>query len=137
METMVTEPGTEPISKMQKMESPAWTAGWPQTPPEFEVLIEVFQDQLVRYAFCRLKDLLDAEDVVQEVFLKAYTRRSELSRVYPVAPYLYRMIANMCIDRVRRHKPVIVSIDEVKAEDMIMGSVIMGDYGVRLLFEYH
>lgn len=118
METMVTEPETELISKTQKMEPLTWTSGWPQTPTEFEVLIDVFQDHLVRYAFCRLKDFYDAEDVVQEVFLKAYTHRNKLSNVYPVAPYLYRMVANMCIDRLRRHKPVIVSIDEIRAEEM-------------------
>jgi len=97
----------------QRAEPREWTSGWPQSPPEFEALIDAFQDRLVRYAFCRLKDVCEAEDVVQEVFLKAYTRRNELRNVYPVAQYLYRMVANLCIDRLRRPRPVIVQIDEI------------------------
>ena len=45
-----------------------WEGGWPQTPGEFERLVEAFQDRLVRYAFRRLGNLHDAEDVAQEVF---------------------------------------------------------------------
>lgn len=96
----------------QRAEPGEWTSGWPQAPSEFEALIDAFQDRLVRYAFCRLKDVCEAEDIVQEVFLKAYTRRNELCNVYPVAPYLYRMAANLCIDRLRRRRPVLVQIDE-------------------------
>lgn len=115
---MVIEPETEQMSRMQQTKSITWTSGWPQTPLEFEALIEVFQDHLVRYAFCKLNDLHDAEDAVQEVFLKAFVRRNELKKVSPVAPYLYRMVANMCIDRLRRRKPVIVSIEEIGTDEI-------------------
>ncbi len=115
---METAPEPEPNGTPQKTGPPEWRSGWPQTPPEFEDLIDVFQDRLVRYAFCRLKDVEDAEDAVQEVFLKAYTHRNELRNVYPVAPYLYRMVANMCIDHLRRPRPVIVSIDEIRMEEL-------------------
>ena len=115
---MVAKTGAEPTGIAQRVEPREWTSGWPQSPPEFEALIDVFQDQLVRYAFCRLRDVCDAEDVVQEVFLKAYTRREKLRNIYPVAPYLYRMVANMCIDLLRQPRPVIVQIDEIRAEDM-------------------
>ena len=95
-----------------------WTAAWPQTPSDFEELIGEFQDRLVRYAFCRLRDLCEAEDVVQEVFVKAFTARHELRDVRPVAPYLYRMVANMCVDRLRRPRPVMVPMDEAGADSV-------------------
>ena len=103
---------------MQRAGPSECLSSWPQTPGEFETVIETFQDHLVRYAFCRLKDVCEAEDVVQEVFIKAYTRRNELRNVHPVAPYLYRMTANLCIDRLRRPRPVMVRMDEINAEDM-------------------
>jgi RNA polymerase sigma-70 factor (ECF subfamily) len=117
MEMMMTAPEDVQAGTAQRTTPSAWTSGWPQSPPEFEALIDVFQDRLVRYAFCRLRDVCDAEDVVQEVFLKAYTHRNKLHNVYPVAPYLYRMVANMCIDLLRQPRPVIVPIDEIRAED--------------------
>lgn len=115
---MVAKQEAEQARATQEAESREWKSGWPQSPPEFEALIDAFQDPLVRYAFCRLKDVCDAEDVVQDVFLKAYARRNELRDIYPVAPYLYRMVANLCIDRLRRPGPVMVTIDEIGAENM-------------------
>ena len=95
----------EPASTAQRVKPGEWTSGWPQSPAEFEAFIDVFQDSLVRFAFCRLKDLGDAEDVVQDVFLKAYARRNELRHVRAVAPYLRRMVANQCIDRLKKPRP--------------------------------
>jgi RNA polymerase sigma factor (sigma-70 family) len=118
MEMMVAMPETVQTDGTQRTTPREWNSGWPQTPAEFDVLISVFQDRLVRYAFCRLKDLCEAEDVVQEVFVKAFTHRHELRDIHLVAPYLYRMVGNMCIDRLRRPRPIIVPIEDVRAEDM-------------------
>ena len=95
-----------------------WTGGWPQSAAEFEALISVFQHRLVRYAFRRLKNLHDAEDVAQEVFVRAFQQRAELRSVTRVAPYLYRMAANLCTDRHRRPKPVQLSIDEPHSSEL-------------------
>ncbi len=95
-----------------------WTSGWPQTALEFEAFIDMFQDRLVRYAYCRLKDLGDAEDVVQDVFVKAYERRNELRDIRYVAPYLHRMVANLCTDRLRRPRPVLVPMEAIGFDEM-------------------
>ena len=102
----------------QTVAQPGWTSGWPQSPSDFATLIDVFQDRLVRYAFCRLRDVGEAEDTVQEVFLKAYIHRSRLRNVSTVAPYLYRMVYNECMDRLRRPRPALIPIDEIKSEDL-------------------
>ncbi len=87
-------------------DSPAkqWNEGWPQTPQEFEMLIDVFQDRLVRYAFRRLGNLQDAEDAIQKVFVRAYDGRAKKKRVSNVGTYLYKMAANACIDVLRQRK---------------------------------
>ena len=95
-----------------------WTAPWPQTAAEFEPLIVMYQDRLVRYAFRRLGDLQDAEDVAQEVFVKAFVQRSELNAVYCVTAYLYRMTSNLCTDRGRRRRLNVTSIYDVNPELM-------------------
>ena len=82
--------------------SATWDGGWPQDAEAFERLVETFQDRLVRYAFYRLGSLVDAEDVAQEVFVRAYADRKKRLLVMNVGAYLYRMAGNLCIDHQRR-----------------------------------
>jgi RNA polymerase sigma-70 factor (ECF subfamily) len=77
---------------------------WPQSVSEFEALVESVQDELVHFAFCRLRNRQDAEDVVQEILVRAYIDREKLSRIASVRPYLYRMVANRCTDLHRARK---------------------------------
>lgn len=77
---------------------------WPQTVAQFEALVEAVQDELVHFAYCRLRQLPDAEDVVQEVLVRAYLDRARHCAVMRVRPYLYRMVANRCTDLLRRRK---------------------------------
>ena len=82
----------------------AWEGPWPQSPEEFARLVEMYLDRLVRYAFRRLGSVEDAEDVVQEVLVRAFADRSKRRRTSGVAPYLYRCVANACTDLARRRK---------------------------------
>jgi len=94
----------------------AWDQGWPQSRQEFESFVDVFLDRLVRIAFHRLGSMEDAEDVVQDVFVKAYADRVRLRRVRRVGPYLYRMVANACIERRRGRR--VLSLEELGPEDL-------------------
>lgn len=60
--------------------------------------IDLWQDQLFRYAFLRLGNRSDAEDVVQEAFLKVAATTTTLTN--PKA-YLFRIVANRSIDILR------------------------------------
>ena len=91
-----------------------WTGEWPQSLREFEAFVEVFLDRLVRFAFHRLGNLEEAEDVVQDVLVKAYADREKLRRVKQVSAYTYRMTANACADHRRRRK--VLSLDDIGAE---------------------
>ena len=88
--------------------------GWPQSTAEYEALVESLQDALVRYAFRRLGSLQDAEDIVQNVLLKAFTERKRLKKISRVVPYLYRMLANACTDLLRKHNGRQVYLEELK-----------------------
>jgi len=113
------ERGSEESSLVQ-----TWNAGWPQTVGEFEALVEVFQDRLVRYAFRRLGNHQDAEDAIQEVFVRAYRNPMPKGRVKQVGSYLYRMAANACTDflRRRKHRLQEISIDTVEAKIVEIGA---------------
>jgi RNA polymerase sigma-70 factor (ECF subfamily) len=85
--------------------APLGAAGrWPQSVEEFERLVETVQDDLVHFAFCRLRSVADAEDAVQDVLVRAYLEREKHRAVTGVRPYLYRMVANRCTDVLRRRQ---------------------------------
>lgn len=95
----------------------AWNCGWPQTPREFEALVDVYLDRLVRYAARRLGNVHDAEDIVQEVFVRAYVERVKYRAVARTGPYLYRIVANACTDSIRKRRGCMVSLEEIEAEE--------------------
>jgi RNA polymerase sigma-70 factor (ECF subfamily) len=91
----------------------AWEDAWPQSREDFERLVDAFLQRLVQYAYRRLGNMHDAEDAVQEVFVRAYARRSDCASVSPAGPYLYRMAANACTDLLRKRKRSHVSLDGI------------------------
>ena len=60
--------------------------------------IDEWQEQLFRYAFYRVGNRSDAEDVVQDAFLKIASTTTPISN--PKA-YLFRIVANGCVDSLR------------------------------------
>jgi len=77
---------------------------WPQSVAEFDALIEATQHRLIQFACCRLHSLADAEDVVQDVFVRAYRHRVRYRKVDNVVPFLFRMVANQATDLLRKRK---------------------------------
>ena len=77
------------------------SAGWPQTIEEFGRLVDATQDELVHFAFYRLGNQADAEDVVQDVYVQAFRDRAMRRHVTEVRPYLFRMVRNRCTDVLR------------------------------------
>jgi RNA polymerase sigma-70 factor, ECF subfamily len=100
--------GTLTLAADRTLDRPANVPGvddqWPQTVAQFEALVEAVQDDLVHFAFCRLRHLPDAEDVVQEVLVHAYLERARHCAITRVRPYLYRTVANRCTDILRRRR---------------------------------
>ncbi len=95
-----------------------WDKGWPQSPGEFEMLVDVYLNRLVLSAFRRLGNLHDAEDVVQEVFVRAFTERAKRKNISRVGPYLYRMVINTCTDMLRRRKRSGVSLESLQINEI-------------------
>jgi len=81
-----------------------WVGEWPQTAQAFEALVDAYLARLVLYASRRLRNIQDAEDVVQDVLVRAYEGRARHSEVREVGAYLYRMTSNACTDVLRRRQ---------------------------------
>ena len=113
IEREVLEANREPIAFSARPESE-----WPRTPTEFATLVEEYQDRLVRFAFRKLRHRSDAEDVVQDVFVRAYTRQEKSRKIKHVSSYLYRMTANACTDMIRKRKHKPLSLDQIAVESI-------------------
>ncbi len=71
----------------------------------FDVLFDRYHSRLL--AFCRhmLRSNEDAEDVLQEVFVKAHAAMLADDRAINVRPWLYRIARNRCLNHLRRPVP--------------------------------
>ena len=61
-------------------------------------------DTLYRVAFYMLESEAEAEDAVQELYLKLWEGRGQLDAVRQPKAYSIRMLKNLCLDRIRRVK---------------------------------
>jgi RNA polymerase sigma factor (sigma-70 family) len=69
----------------------------------FADLLRPYLDRLYRLAFRLTGVQSDAEDLVQNVLLKLYERRDELSSISDLGPWLSRVLYNRFVDDTRKH----------------------------------
>ena len=81
---------------------------------ELERIVAERQDWLFRFAYMRIGNREDAEDVVQEVLLGVFRRLREKTKVESVEQYLIRSISNACADYFRRKPLKIVPLDKAE-----------------------
>ena len=74
-----------------------------QTQDAFEALLKPHLDRLYRLAYRLTRNAPDAEDLVQDVIVKLYLRRDELTSIRQLSPWLGRVLYNQFIDDKRRY----------------------------------
>jgi RNA polymerase sigma-70 factor (ECF subfamily) len=83
----------------------------------FERLVRAYQDRLYSFAQRLTRHVQDAEEVVQETFVRAY----QALKTYPpgriesmdLKPWLYRILLNVFRNRIRRGCLQTVSLDKI------------------------
>jgi len=76
----------------------------------FETLYVRYMEAIYRYIFFRVGDEVQAEDLTEETFLRAWEALPKYQhRKYPFSSWLYRIAHNLVIDHYRRKKPVPIS----------------------------
>ena len=71
-------------------------------PEAFQVLVEEHSRQIFHLAFRMTGNEADAEDVVQETFLRAYRKMDEYDSRARFSTWIHRIAANYAIDLLRR-----------------------------------
>ncbi|MGZ7040171.1 MAG: RNA polymerase sigma factor [Thermoanaerobaculia bacterium] len=70
----------------------------------FDKIYRTFGERMKSIAFHHLGNVADAEDAVQETFLKAHRGASTYSGEAAFSTWLYRILVNTCYDHLRRRK---------------------------------
>ena len=70
---------------------------------ETELLLEVYYDKIYKYCFNILRNTHDAEDAVQEIFLKAI-RHGNLTNIENQNAWLYKVAYYHCLNKIKKQK---------------------------------
>src|SRR4030066_1338034 len=85
---------------------------------EFSRLVDAYSNQVYRLAVKMLGHQQDAEDVLQETFLKAYRGLKSFDGRSKISTWLFRIATNEALMVLRRKHPDFFSIDEpIETED--------------------
>ncbi len=71
----------------------------------FETLVHRHRERAWRIAYHYMGDRDDAEEVAQQAFLNILDAAESYNPSAKFTTYLYRIIANLCIDRTRKRSP--------------------------------
>ena len=72
----------------------------------FEYLFKAHLPRLYRAAYFFLKNIDDAADICQEAFLRAYKNLSRFDEDRTFYPWIYRILKNLCLNKIRRPKNI-------------------------------
>ncbi|MBN1413996.1 MAG: RNA polymerase sigma factor [Bacteroidales bacterium] len=75
---------------------------------EFKEKVIPLTGKLYHFARLLLKDNAEAEDTVQEIFLKLWKLRSELGGYSSLEAFAMRITRNWCLDRLKAKKPLYI-----------------------------
>ncbi len=70
----------------------------------FEEIFRKYYQSLCNYANSILKEMDEAEEVVQNLFLSIWEKRSDLEISISLKSYLYRAVHNHCLNRIKHLK---------------------------------
>ncbi|OEU52121.1 MAG: hypothetical protein BA861_04380 [Desulfobacterales bacterium S3730MH5] len=82
----------------------------------FEQLVSLFQDSIFRMVYYRTRSRMDAEDLTQEVFIKAFENLSNLRDLERFRTWLFRMAVNRVRD-FHRKKRVLAFLGTTKDDN--------------------
>ncbi len=83
-----------------------------RSPQAFKELFELYSDRMFRLAVKMLADEDEAEDVVQDAFLRFFEKLESFQGRSQIGTWLYRTVHNLCIDRLRTRKNFVELPDE-------------------------
>jgi RNA polymerase sigma-70 factor (ECF subfamily) len=92
-------PGLDPAERIMV------TAALAGDDEAFEAVIRTYSRRVYVVAYAIVQDVAEAEDIVQDTFLKAHNQRAKLREAEKFPAWLLTVARNAARDRLRRRKP--------------------------------
>jgi RNA polymerase sigma-70 factor (ECF subfamily) len=83
----------------------------------FTTLVERYQSRLVNYLHRLVRDVEEAHDLAQEVFVRVYQALDRFDPQYRFSTWLFRVAQNAAIDQIRRRRLKLVPIHRQEEGD--------------------
>jgi RNA polymerase sigma-70 factor (ECF subfamily) len=84
----------------------------------FDLIVRRYKDQLLNFAYRFLGNLEEAEDVVQETFLRLYRNKKAYRQIAKFSTWLYTITSNLAKTELRKRKRrKLVSISDMGYEE--------------------
>lgn len=72
----------------------------------FAHIINIYKNKIFSICYRMLGNKEEAEDISQETFLKVYSNLEKYNEKYKFSTWIYKVATNLCIDRIRKRKPI-------------------------------
>jgi RNA polymerase sigma-70 factor, ECF subfamily len=79
----------------------------------FAVLVERYKDAVQNLAYRMLSNVTEAEDVTQEVFVRAYTQLATYKPTHKFSTWLLSIASHLAIDQLRRRRFLALPLEDV------------------------
>ena len=83
----------------------------------FGELVRRYQTSVFNVCYRLLGERREAEDLAQEAFVRAYQRLDSFDAERPFGPWMRRVAANLCLNRLQLDAPPAAPLDEERDED--------------------
>jgi RNA polymerase sigma-70 factor (ECF subfamily) len=78
----------------------------------YRSLVEAYQDRVFGMVLSMVRHREQAEDLTQEIFIKAYFALPSFKGDSAFYTWLFRITSNYCVDHLRKNRPQIFSLDQ-------------------------
>ncbi|WP_312701771.1 sigma-70 family RNA polymerase sigma factor [Sedimentibacter sp.] len=89
----------------------------------YRQVVEEYGNKLLRTCYLILKDKEEAEDVVQEALIRVFQKLNTFKENSGLYTWIYTIALNLCRDRLRRKKELLVLEDEWVGSDDVESHV--------------
>lgn len=96
---------------------------------DFRKFLTAHADRVYNHAFRMLGNREDAEEAVQDVFLKAHRGLGDFRGESEEKTWLYRITVNTCLTRLRKRKQTYVDLAEISGERDSIWEKVGADQG--------
>ena len=83
---------------------------------QFALLWQKYNKQIFASVLKLVRSIDDADDIVQDTFLKAFNALHSYNQTFPFPAWLYKIASNTCIDYFRRKRIRPISIENINRD---------------------